>query len=439
MSIVVDTRRTGRAEPLAVEVFSSCAAPTPSEMPARGHPATASGPVVDIVLPVFNEEAELRRNVLRLLDHLEHGFPFTFRVTIADNASTDGTWSIALALARDLPRVEALHLDQKGRGRALKAAWSASDAQVVAYMDIDLATDLRALLPLVAPLVSGHSDVAIGTRLARTSMVERGLKREVISRCYNLLTKLALRTRFSDAQCGFKALRRDRADALLPWIEDDEWFFDTELLVVAERAGLRIHEVPVDWTDDPDSRVDIVPTAVADLKGIARVGRELALHELPLAELGCGRVRRGAGRPRLFGQLVSFALIGAASTLAYSILYLLLREAMPAQAANFLSLLLTAVGNTAANRRFTFGVRGAGGSLRHQGQGLIVFALGLAVTSGSLALLHHVDPAASHTAELAVLIAASVVATLLRFVLFKAWIFPRREERGLPRPAGGLR
>jgi putative flippase GtrA len=403
---------------------------------ARPDPAA---PVVDIVLPVYNEEAELRRNVLRLLDHLQHSFAFTYRVTIADNASTDSTWRIARSLAKDLPQVAALHLDQKGRGRALKAAWAAGEAQVLVYMDIDLATGLDALLPLVAPLVSGHSDLAIGTRLAHTSVVERGAKREVISRCYNLLTRLALRTRFSDAQCGFKAIRADRARALLPWIEDDGWFFDTELLVVAERAGLRIHEVPVDWTDDPDSRVDIVPTAVADLKGMARVGRSLALHKVPLAEIGRGRARCGAARPRLFGQLLSFGLIGAASTLAYAVLYLLLRQAMPAQAANFASLLLTAVANTAANRRFTFGVRGAGGRLRTQGQGLIVFALGLAVTSGSLALLHHGDPSASHRVELAVLIAASVVATLLRFVLFKAWIFPKRGGRGLPRAAGGLR
>ena len=417
---------------------TSGTAPTAGMTTGAATPLLAA-PVVDIVLPVYNEEAELRENVLRLVEHLDRSFPFTWRVTIADNASTDATWRIAMRLAADLRHVAALHLDQKGRGRALKAAWSASDAPVLVYMDVDLATDLGALLPLVAPLVSGHSDLAIGTRLARASVVERGPKREAISRCYNLLTRLALRARFSDAQCGFKATRADRAHDLLPWIEDDGWFFDTELLVVAERAGLRIHEVPVDWTDDPDSRVDILPTAVADLRGIARVGRELALQKLPLAEIGRGRARRGAGRPRLFGQLVSFCLIGAASTLAYAALYLLLRQALPAQASNSLSLLLTAVANTAANRRFTFGVRGAGGRLRVQGQGLIVFALGLAVTSGSLALLHHMDRAATHTVELAVLIAASVVATLLRFLLFKAWIFPARGGRGLPRTAGGLR
>jgi putative flippase GtrA len=423
--------------------------------------ATPPVPVVDVVLPVYNEEADLGRNVLRLHEYLESQSAFAFRITIADNASTDGTWAVARRLAASVPRVTALHLDKKGRGRALKTAWSRSDAAVLAYMDIDLSTDLAAVLPLVAPLVSGHSDLAIGTRLSRSSVVHRGPKREFISRSYNRLTRLALRSRFSDAQCGFKAIRADRARALLPWIEDDGWFFDTELLVVAERAGLRIHEVPVDWTDDPDSRVDIVPTAVADLKGIARLRRALAAGKLPLASMG-GRLAGGAreasgtrfgtesgtesgtttdeevaaagfetadrvrGRARLVRQLVSFGLIGLGSTLAYAVLYLALRDAMPAQAANALSLLLTAVANTAANRRLTFGVRGAGGRLRVQSQGLVVFALGLAVTSGGLYLLRRYDPAASHAVELAALIAASVIATLLRFVLFRAWIFPQR-------------
>ena len=180
-------------------------------------------------------------------------FPFPTRITIADNASTDGTWRIACALAAELDGVACVRLDQKGRGRALHHVWSASDAAVLAYMDVDLSTDLAALLPLVAPLVSGHSDLAIGTRLARGANVVRGPKREVISRAYNRILHTALGTRFSDAQCGFKAIRADRARLLLPLVKDRGWFFDTELLVLAERAGFRIHEVPVDWVDDPDS------------------------------------------------------------------------------------------------------------------------------------------------------------------------------------------
>ena len=174
----------------------------------------------------------------------------------------------------------------------LQHVWSASTARVVAYMDVDLSTDLNALLPLVAPLLSGHSDVAIGSRLARTSRVVRGPRRELISRGYNLILRSALRTRFSDAQCGFKALTAEAARALLPHVRDTAWFFDTELLVLAERSGLRIAEVPVDWVDDPDSRVDIVSTALADLRGMARLGRALMRGGLPLRELGSRLGRR---------------------------------------------------------------------------------------------------------------------------------------------------
>jgi len=188
--------------------------------------------------------------VTRLIEHLRCAFPFSARVTIADNGSTDGTWPAACALEAKYPEVRAVHLDIPGRGRALHQIWSLSDAEVLAYMDVDLSTDLNALLPLVAPLLSGHSDVAIGTRLARGSRVVRGPKREIISRCYNLLLRTTLGADFSDAQCGFKAIRADQARQLLPLVEDKGWFFDTELLVLAERAGLRIHEVPVDWTDD---------------------------------------------------------------------------------------------------------------------------------------------------------------------------------------------
>src|SRR4051794_23149749 len=246
-------------------------------------PATAPTDVVlDVVIPVYDEEADLGPCVRRLHAHLTSTFPYPFRITVADNASVDGTLAVADQLATELPGVAVLHLSEKGRGRALRAAWAASDAPVLAYMDVDLSTDLNALLPLVAPLLTGHSDVSIGTRLSRGSRVVRGARREFISRCYNLLLRGTLSARFSDAQCGFKAIRKDVADQLLPLVEDTGWFFDTELLVLAERAGLRIHEVPVDWVDDPDSRVDIAATALADLKGIARLGRALLTGALPL-------------------------------------------------------------------------------------------------------------------------------------------------------------
>ena len=387
-------------------------------------------------MPVFNEEAALEGSIRRLHDYLSRGFPFTFRILIADNASTDRTWAMAGELAESLPNVAALHIDQKGRGRALRTAWSSSEARVVAYMDVDLSTDLAALLPLVAPLLSGHSDLAIGSRLARTSRVIRGTKREVISRCYNVLLRTTLRTRFSDAQCGFKAMRTDHARELLPLVQDTGWFFDTELLVLAERAGLRIHEVPVDWVDDPDSRVDIVATASADLRGIVRMLRALTSGDLPIAQLSSQLGRHPLpttvpGVPlTLARQAVRFAAVGVTSTLAYLVLFVVLRGPLGAQGANLIALLLTAVANTAANRRLTFGLRGSRHVTRNQFEGLVVFGLGLALTSGALAGLHAVVPQPHHLVEVGVLVLANLVATVVRFVLFRHWVFASRRHRG---------
>jgi glycosyltransferase involved in cell wall biosynthesis len=228
-------------------------------------------PQVDFVLPVYNEEHVLDGAVRRLRAYLRDEFPFSFRMTVADNASTDGTLAVAERLAAEIDEVRVVHFDRKGRGHALGRVWAASDADVVAYMDVDLSTDLRALLPLIAPVMSGHSDLAIGSRLARGSRVTRSFKREVVSRAYNVIVRTLLRTGFSDAQCGFKAGRREAVQALLPAVADGNWFFDTELLFRAEREGMRIHEVPVDWVEDPDSRVAIVKTALEDLRGVARL------------------------------------------------------------------------------------------------------------------------------------------------------------------------
>src|ERR1700730_11033593 len=224
-------------------------------------------PQVEIVVPVRGEDRDLERTIRRLVAHLRTSFPLPSRVIIADNGSTDETWAVASALEAEFAEVRAVRLEESGRGRALRALWSASDADVLAYMDVDLSTDLNALLPLVAPLVSGHSDLAIGTRLARGARVIRGLKGGLISRCYNMLLRACMGARFSDAQCGFKAIRREPARALLPLTKTTSWFFATELLVLAERAGPRIHEIPGDWVDDLDSRVDIPAPALVDLRG----------------------------------------------------------------------------------------------------------------------------------------------------------------------------
>jgi len=394
-------------------------------------------PVLDVVVPVHNEEADLESCLRRLHAHLSAELPYSFRITVAENASTDGTAAVARRVAAELAGIDVLELRGPGRGRALRTAWLRSDAPVLVYMDVDLSTDLAALLPLVAPVISGHSDLAVGTRLARSSRVVRGPQREFVSRTYNLLLRGTLATSLSDAQCGFKAIRADIAATLLPLVEDTGWFFDTELLVLAERAGLRIHEVPVDWVDDPDSRVDVLRTARDDLAGIVRMLRAFATGKLPMAELRAQIGRRPLPAPvegvppGLIGQLVRFAVIGVLSTLAYIALFVLLRGPLPAQGANLAALLLTAIANTSANRRLTFGIRGRGGAARQQFQGLVVFALGLALTSGTLALLHAVDPHARQFLELVLLVAANALATLLRFVLFRAWVF-RAERAGRP-------
>jgi putative flippase GtrA len=393
---------------------------------ALGESATTT---LEVVIPVHNEERDLGASVERVREHLAR-LPWSFRVTVADNASTDGTAVIARRLAHAHDDVRVVHLAEKGRGRALKRVWSGSDAAVLVYMDVDLSTDLNALLPLVAPLLSGHSDLAIGTRLGHGSRVERGPKRELISRGYNLLLRGTLRARFSDAQCGFKAIRADVAREVLPLVEDDSWFFDTELLVLAERAGLRIHEVPVDWVDDPDSRVDIVRTALDDVCGIVRVGRGLVSGRLPVSDVAerFGRATADAGSGRLGMQVAMFTVVGVASTLLYAGSYLLLRVPFSAFTSNLLALLLSTVLNTAANRRLTFGVTGRAGALRHQARGLLVFLVGLGVTSGALWLLQ-ASGADHHGAEVVVLTVANLLVTVLRFVAMRVWVFARRSRR----------
>jgi glycosyltransferase involved in cell wall biosynthesis len=371
----------------------------------RNGRSTAGAPTVDVVVPVYNEQGGLERSIRGLHRYLGAEFPFSWRIVIADNASTDATPAIAKALAGELGGVEVLRMERKGRGHALREAWLRSDARVVCYMDVDLSTDLRGLLPLVAPLLSGHSDVAIGSRLARGARVVRGPKRELISRSYNRILRAVLRARFSDAQCGFKAMTATAAKRLLGDVRDDGWFFDTELLVLAQRRGLRIHEVPVDWVDDPDSRVEIVRTAIDDLRGVARLA--------------------------MAGPVLRFMAVGVLSTIAYALLYLLLHGPLGAGGANAAALAITAVANTAANRRLTFGVRGRGGLARHHARGALVYVLTLGLTSLALASLHRIDATPSRAIELAVLLVASAAATVTRYVALRTWVFAHahRTER----------
>ena len=231
---------------------------------------------LDIVLPVYNEAHVLASSVERLRAYLdETAFPYTRRITVADNASTDETLPVAQRLAaryEDIHTdVAVIHLPEKGRGRALRKAWMESDADAMCYMDIDLSTDLDALLPLAQSVLDGGYDVATGSRMTRGSRITRSLRREITSRGFIFLIKLLFLSRLSDTQCGFKAISRRAARELLPLVENEEWFFDTELLLLAEKGGYRVKDVPVRWVEDPDSRVNVLKTVGEDLRGLLRM------------------------------------------------------------------------------------------------------------------------------------------------------------------------
>lgn len=226
---------------------------------------------VDIVIPVYNEEKALPGSVEQLRAFLADVFLPDWRIVIADNASVDRTPVVGTALADEYPDVRYLRLEQKGRGRALRTAWLASDADILSYMDVDLSTNLSAFPPMIDSIVTRGYDLAIGSRLMPASRTTRSLKREVISRGYNALITLLFRQHFSDAQCGFKAITHRAAHDLVPLVEDQTWFFDTELLLRAEQRGYRIAEVPVEWIEDLDSRVKIARTALDDVRGLLRV------------------------------------------------------------------------------------------------------------------------------------------------------------------------
>ncbi|MEU6644700.1 bifunctional glycosyltransferase family 2/GtrA family protein [Saccharomonospora sp. NPDC046836] len=387
------------------------------------------------MIPVYNEERALPGCVQVLHAFLCEHFPFDWNIVIVDNASTDATMAVARKVAEEFDRVRIQHLDRKGRGLALRETWRASTADVVVYMDVDLSTGLDALLPLVAPLVNGHSDISIGSRLAPGARTVRGPKREFISRCYNWLIRLSHGARFSDAQCGFKAARTDVIRPMLDHVEDDAWFFDTELLLLAEHNGLRVHEVPVDWVEDTDSRVDVAGTAREDIVGLLRVARakasgaarvrELPQRPAPRAAHPDAVLRRSEGA--LSWEVVSFAVIGVISTVANLALYGLFRTWWPVLVANLAALVLTTLFNTEANRRFTFAAANKARGAAHL-QGFVVFGLYYAFTSAALLVLHQIDPSPARALELVVLFVTSMLGTAGRFVLLRSWVF--RKAKG---------
>lgn len=410
------------SRPRAVGAFQPAACPDPLD---------AARCTVEIVIPVYNEERSLPGCVRTLHARLREQLPFPWRITVANNASTDRTLEVARELAADLPGVGVVHLDRKGRGLALRTVWGASEADIVVYMDVDLSTGLDGLLPLIAPLASGHSDLAIGSRLAPGARTVRGPRREFISRCYNGLIRLAHGARFSDAQCGFKAARTEILRPLLEKTQDDAWFFDTELLLLAEHNGLRIHEVPVDWVEDVDTRVDVVSTASEDLRGLWRMARAkasgaarvpLPRRPEPTAEHPDAVLAADSGRSRLTWETGCFVAIGIVSTLGQALLYWLLRGWWPPASANLVSLLVLTVFNTEANRRLTFRWSRTGARRAHLGAGAL-FVLGYLVTSGAVLLFRQSAPHASTAAETLVLVASSALVTAVRFVVLRLAVF----------------
>lgn len=367
----------------------------PDAQPQPAHPTAVAAVTVDIVIPVFNEERALPRCVAMLHTYLAGRFPCNWTITLVDNGSTDNTRAVATELADRLPGVRTMCLDRRGKGYALRTAWLASPAEIVAYMDVDLSTGLDALLPLIAPLVNGHSDLAIGSRLAPGSRSVRGLKREMISRTYNALVRFVHGAGFSDAQCGFKAARSSMIRPLLHRVVDDAWFFDTELLLLAEHNGLRVHEVPVDWVEDTDSRVTVVSVAIGNLRGLLR----LALAKAS----GMARITDLPAQRAMATSWVLCFVLSALSTVTGLGLYAVLRLWSPPLAANLVAVCLTP----------------------RIGRYLPWFlALYIALTSGALLLLGTADHRPSRPLELGVLLA---VGTLARFAALRRPA-PRKES-----------
>ncbi|MGC2940501.1 MULTISPECIES: glycosyltransferase [unclassified Brevibacterium] len=388
---------------------------------SSAHPGSTSlrtTTTVDLVVPVYDEEDTLASSIETLLAS-GTGRSTEVTIIIADNASSDSTPRIAAALAAEHPNVEYVRLEAKGRGRALSQVWQSSTADIVAYTDVDLATDIRVLEPMVEVIRSGLADLAIASRLRPGLAVERGIKREIVSRCYNRLLRISLGVRFSDAQCAFKAMSARAAQELLPQIEDTEWFFDTELLTRAEWAGYRIHEFGTDWTDDPDSSVDVISTAWKDIKGIVRLRKDDRAH-----------VSAEPPAPNTGAQILHFIDVGIISTVLYAMILLFGSQIVSAVTANIIALFLSTVANTALNRSHTFGVRAPHHRLTSQLKGLAAFGLCLAFTSAGLAVADGFTGPWASVGTLGVLTLANLAATVVRFVLMRTWVFARGTRLG---------
>jgi len=232
--------------------------------------AKGGRPTALVVLPVYNEEKVLRKSIQTLIAFLRDNDKYNWKIVIADNNSKDSTGAIARVLESENPAVKYLYIPRKGRGIALRTAWEQTDCDFVSYMDIDLSTGLDALVRAM-DMLSGGADIVVGNRLAEDSKTTRCFKREFISQSYNIVIKMALGTHFHDAHCGFKTGRREIVQKILPFIDDNEWFFDTEFLFYGEKLGHKIMEIPVTWIEDMDTKAKIFKDAYDDLRGLYRL------------------------------------------------------------------------------------------------------------------------------------------------------------------------
>lgn len=386
---------------------------------------------MEIVIPVFNEEAALAGAIAVLHAYLTEWLPFDWLVTIVDNGSTDLTREVAHRLAGQLPGVRVLCLDFKGKGNAISTAWSASEADIVAYMDVDLSTHLDALLPMLTALASGHSDLAIGSRLMYGANMVRSLKRDVVSRCYNGMLRLTHGVRFSDAQCGFKAGRTSVVRPLLRQVQDRTWFFDTELLLLAEHNGLRVLEVPVDWVEDRDSRVAVARVALINLGGMLRCVRVKATGRARVPGLPVrgtpqpihpAAVVRPKGRHRLAGDVAGFAAVSALCVAAAQESFSIARWWWPPTAAALLAALLAA--RIAAEIDWLLPAAAQHFAPRQRWRGLLGSGLVGALVGGTLLAFAAPGAAADPSGKAAALLAVTALGVAARLAV--VWPVPSR-------------
>jgi glycosyltransferase involved in cell wall biosynthesis len=228
---------------------------------------------IEITIPILNEEFRLEQGVTEAVEFLENSGIDNYSIVLADNGSTDNTEQIAQSLTKRFPTVKAIKVSKRGVGLALKQSWGSSEADFIGYMDVDLATDLNHILEAYRILQGEEVDVVNGSRLLPNSQVKnRSIIRGITSHGFNYLLKALLKVNISDGMCGFKFLKKTSYDKILKsGLENNEWFFCTELLVKAEWMGMNIHEIPVKWEDDSDSRVELFKTITKYLKEIKRL------------------------------------------------------------------------------------------------------------------------------------------------------------------------